>query len=512
MFKEYLLNMSEYELENQIEQILNYSPNFFSDNKYGIMFMLSIFSNILKEYTTPKDSIPKFSYSINDSIECISSSSLYASYIENLIPNEKNSFILAPLLSSNHLFTCLIHKTDNNYECTVINKGAASNNYAYKKYTIPEKSMESIIPLFGFSYENNFSISDIYLAFSKSATVSEDLRKISSSTQKTNNCYYKEFEAGLKYAYSNSFVDKFTTPKWPISTLEMHQKYLSFILSCNISDYTKKYIKTLYNTYTANKTFKNSLKLTNITNTKAVKRLFSKVFKSNKSNLNLAHLDNFKSAFGYDDSKESTFSALHNCLSLVDLGTLKQHFNFFVNVCKYYKLDEHLFVLDVLKDYMYSKKAGLDKLAPHLKTFFPYATHQLSLEYSHEFNKLGNNFFYKDNLDSAINCFNKAIFLNPNDPSSLLDIGIVYYQKKNYNKALSYYLKALPLTPKSEILIEKIALCHLSLDDTKNLLNDCSKLAKINPNNPNILFFKEQYADKVNKKIHIEKSPFNPNL
>ena len=502
MYKEYLKNMSEYELENQIEQVLNYAPNLFSNNRYGIMFMLSIYSNILKEYTTPKNSIPKFSYSIDDSIQCILSCSNYPTYIKTLIPNNKNSFILAPLLANNHLFTCLVYKNEPNYECILVNKGDTASNYPYKKFIISEDNINNIIPLLGISNEFILEVQEIYDSFAENAILVEDLSEISSKIQKTNNCYYKEFEAGLKFAYSNSFLNNFTTPKWPISTLEMHQKYLSTILSCDISNYTKSYINKFYNVYTANKTFKNTLKLANLGNISSPKKIFSKIFKSKKSDIELVNLEKFKSAFGFDDSKDSTFYSLYNCLSLVDLDTLKHNFRFFIKVCKYYKLDEHLLVLGALGGCITKKSDDFDVLLKHFKTFFPYATNQLIQDYSREYNILGNKEIANNNFDKAIKYFNKSISLNPNDVASFIDMGIAYYHKRDFKNSLSCYKKAEQLTPNSEIILEKISLCHLSLKDDKNFEKYINKLADVNPNNPYISAFIKYYDDLIIEKKH----------
>ena len=485
MYKECLSKMSSYELKNQVEQLLNYSPNFFSDNEYCIGFMLYVFAKIFEQYTKRL-----FCFSIQDSAQCILYPNNYATYIKSLVPNNKNSFILVPLISDTHLFTCVILKTDSNYECTIVNKGASNGMHSYTQYIISENQLPSIVPYLGF-HNNDITIGEVYDLFNQNSISCTQLTNIYSSRQKINNCYYKEFEAGLKYAYSNCYLDNFNVPKWPTSTLSMHQQYISFVMELDISKTMAKHLKNLYDVYTANKTFRAYSNENNESNFSLKKILPARLFYKHKDcNLNQIKFNHFKSSFGYDETSQSTFEALYNCICLVDLKTLKQNLDFFEDMFEHFKLEEHALVLDRLEDYILGTSSGLSNIAPSIKIFFPNVIHELTLQYSGHFDSLSDLFYKNNDMQQYFKCLEQALLLHPTNTLALSRIGDFYFKANDMKHAIEYFSKALNLVPRSQILLEKRALAHIATKDFKNALRDCSKLEQIAPNNIQIPLLK----------------------
>lgn len=78
----------------------------------------------------------------------------------------------------------------------------------------------------------------------------------------------------------------------------------------------------------------------------------------------------------------------------------------------------------------------------------------------------------EDFLSSAINCFEKAIELNPNLEGYLTDLGNAYYLNKNMSKANVCYKKAIELNPENA---EAHNGCGQVLNDKKGFKNDYKK-------------------------------------
>ena len=69
------------------------------------------------------------------------------------------------------------------------------------------------------------------------------------------------------------------------------------------------------------------------------------------------------------------------------------------------------------------------------------------------------------NLDEAEKLIQRALAVKPGDGSYLDSLGWVYYQKKEYKKALEVLLKAKESSPKEGVIFEHIGDCHLQLRD-----------------------------------------------
>ncbi len=60
----------------------------------------------------------------------------------------------------------------------------------------------------------------------------------------------------------------------------------------------------------------------------------------------------------------------------------------------------------------------------------------------------GNNHYAKKEYDKAIELYKKAIAINPKDTSFYYNLGLAYYEKKEYDKAIESYNKAIAINPK----------------------------------------------------------------
>jgi tetratricopeptide (TPR) repeat protein len=93
---------------------------------------------------------------------------------------------------------------------------------------------------------------------------------------------------------------------------------------------------------------------------------------------------------------------------------------------------------------------------------------QLKPAYVDAMSKLGE--IYGQNLnriDAAEDCFLRAIAVNPKDESSLENLGIVYGIKKDFNKSLSFFQKALQIKPEKYELYLNISQTYRMMGDNK---------------------------------------------
>lgn len=76
--------------------------------------------------------------------------------------------------------------------------------------------------------------------------------------------------------------------------------------------------------------------------------------------------------------------------------------------------------------------------------------------YQIPFNKGYVNLVYLFDYDKAIDCFDKALEVNPKSVDALLNMGVAYEQKGNYQKAKSIYLRILKDNPNYQLAIDAL--------------------------------------------------------
>jgi tetratricopeptide (TPR) repeat protein len=95
----------------------------------------------------------------------------------------------------------------------------------------------------------------------------------------------------------------------------------------------------------------------------------------------------------------------------------------------------------------------------------------------------GNDYYYDTKYADAIRCYNKAIALNPDDPSIWYKKGFALYYQDKYGEALQCYDRALDLDPKNiNVLIAKGTLFYTQ-KRYKEAIKCYDKVLEIDPAN-----------------------------
>ena len=83
----------------------------------------------------------------------------------------------------------------------------------------------------------------------------------------------------------------------------------------------------------------------------------------------------------------------------------------------------------------------------------------------------------------AISSYNEALKLDPNNPNSLVQLGVVYYQNKDFQAARTNLEKALELKPDFSNGLYFLGLTYDQLGDKNKAIEQFIKLAQLNPDN-----------------------------
>ena len=244
-FKKYLGSISEEQIRNQVQQILNYSDNITGEGEYELASLVSNLCIILSEYTDSSD----FKASLNRSLECLIDFDILGR-LDELEAGNENSFLQVPVYAEGHLFGCVIYRMDeNNFEFVLVNKGYRSKldgdgyHDTCEAYMIPRNNLRYIVDncLTELGFENTLKTEEIYDAFEKKGVRIVDYgfdqnmeyifySDIELMNQKKGNCFYKNEEAALLFAWNNAMEEGgFNKEARPISTAELHLRYVDNI-------------------------------------------------------------------------------------------------------------------------------------------------------------------------------------------------------------------------------------------------------------------------------------------
>ena len=104
-------------------------------------------------------------------------------------------------------------------------------------------------------------------------------------------------------------------------------------------------------------------------------------------------------------------------------------------------------------------------------------------------NNLGSMYLLLNRRREAIEAFEQSLRRSENE-DAYLNLGNIYFQDRDYNKALSFYTKARDLRPKEDLPWRNIADCYAMLGDVKRVLPNYEEAAEVlgeqlqtNPNN-----------------------------
>ena len=250
-------DMLENEIKNQVLQVLNYSDNEIAGDRQ-LISLLANCNGIIKKYNPDKNKQSKFDFnqSLDNTVKVLEEREGYEEYLNNLEINNQKSFIVAPVTSRSHLFSMVIRKKENKegnvyLDVVVVNKGGrreeiGENNFIhniYEKYMIPQKNIKDFSKMIGYhkNVDKNGKKITTGKVYEKIRSYTENssyqpMKELTARQQVVGNCYYKELEAGLKYAYASSYnvfetkiingVEQ-KTPKWPVETVEFHKDILN---------------------------------------------------------------------------------------------------------------------------------------------------------------------------------------------------------------------------------------------------------------------------------------------
>ncbi len=90
--------------------------------------------------------------------------------------------------------------------------------------------------------------------------------------------------------------------------------------------------------------------------------------------------------------------------------------------------------------------------------------------------------FYESNIDNAINCFQKAIDINPNNDIAFYNMGVSYSKKGDYDKAIECYQKAIDINPNFDIALNAMGYAYSKKEDYDKAIECYQKAIDINPN------------------------------
>ena len=123
----------------------------------------------------------------------------------------------------------------------------------------------------------------------------------------------------------------------------------------------------------------------------------------------------------------------------------------------------------------------------------------LSLKPSHAAAHLGRGrcFVELGDYGSAMSDFHRAEDLEPGRPEPLLEMGNLFYARKEYTKGISYYDQALEVSPDFARAWVRRGLCHQYLRDHQQALSDLQRAAALDPDIPNL----RMYIDMARKGL-----------
>jgi Flp pilus assembly protein TadD len=104
-------------------------------------------------------------------------------------------------------------------------------------------------------------------------------------------------------------------------------------------------------------------------------------------------------------------------------------------------------------------------------------------------------------LDAAVERFNEAIALDPEQVGALIGLGRVWAQRRELEKALEQYRRALKIEPESIDALLGIAFVLLERggDDAEESFRMASKLAESSPEDPRVHFLLGTIHDRFNR-------------
>jgi hypothetical protein len=240
---------------NQVNCILSLDRNRQTDYR-NVSELFDTYNKVLADKSDGdfKNSIKKSKESFEK--QCFGDSAVHKYEIEALEKNNASSFLIVPLVSTNHLFCAVVRKTDEGFSATLVNaskggrRGDDRGSYVgYQEYVFANGNEVKLLDIFeklkhGFGILSRVTNEGIYKMFENAKDTGYPLN-IVSRDQKDGNCYVKEPEKAIKFALDTSNLSleniknlrnlnkKAYTPKWPMSSREVHDRYIKQLIKEN---------------------------------------------------------------------------------------------------------------------------------------------------------------------------------------------------------------------------------------------------------------------------------------
>nr|AGS51763.1 tetratricopeptide TPR_2 [uncultured bacterium contig00046] len=95
---------------------------------------------------------------------------------------------------------------------------------------------------------------------------------------------------------------------------------------------------------------------------------------------------------------------------------------------------------------------------------------------------MGDAYFQEEDCEKTIECYQKAIKLNPNFAEAYYSMGIVYCFDENYDKGIEYYQKAIELEPNFAEAYYEMSITYEIKGDYVKAIECCQKAIELKPN------------------------------
>jgi tetratricopeptide (TPR) repeat protein len=469
------LNYDERRMLDLVHQTLNQTSNHVQEYD-NIEDLFRIYNKTLAKRTTDV-----FQESLDKSMKAYKDDEKLMKSVLELKEGEGDSFIILPVASNSHQFSTVIRKSLNHYSFTVVNKGERPYNNQFITYEIKPDQCSKVLKILRGAM-GKVPTSSIYDVF-RSNSIKTTRLKLYSSEQKTGNCFIKEPENAIKYAFATrkfrpkdldeleNNVKGFSS-KWDHLTDHIHRSFVGIIKE----EYPKisKVLNIRYENYARNKKFRQL------------------IFGEEKKDCDYA----LKKAF----DPEGIYSRLEprhrvmNMMAFLNIDSLNSCSGIlrdFVMKTQGEKYQKEFYNALYLSTGLFSAglvlRFGPDKLDNMLensKNKFPFLTGQLKYEYGSRMFWTGlsaaevgerkknrylevseklypnNHHLYafqgalngeedrKEKLEQSLKDFNKALSLKPNYANCMYMRGVVYEKLGNEQKAQEDFEKVKKMTPK----------------------------------------------------------------
>ena len=383
-FKKYISKLAEAAKKNQVNQLLNYAENY----QDGFSPILSLYTNCvitMNEYIGKYDENDKFNNSLEISRACIAKEKNYVNEIKKLQEDDNKSFVISLILAESHVFSAVVYKKKDNYELILVNmgggydEGGLNKHHGFEKYKVSEENIENI---FNYISKKERPTNEIYKYIREHSIDKSPIRMydVNARGQRVGNCYYKEIEKSLKYAYATAFdnyeevlqfngdnTEIVKIPKWPITTMNFNKELVNNILEYSKDD-TKEYIKGVLEIYEKNKNFRRIIN--------------EKQDLSKKDKIEI-----FYEIFGEGKNKDNFVEFIKSCLSKVDEKTLQENVELIIDIMNDAKFDIPKIVyeslnmnmevdfIDVCEKYLEATHDYID--VEFLKEYFPVVANRI---------------------------------------------------------------------------------------------------------------------------------------